>query len=47
MLLSKFAVCDSKKSTFIKEQEAKGLLRELTEIKLPILSDLSIANILL
>ena len=26
MLLSKFAVCDSKKLTFIKEQEAIGLL---------------------
>ena len=29
MLLSKFAVCDSKKSKFIKEQEASGLLRSL------------------
>ena len=29
MLLSKCAVCGSKKSKFIKEQEAKGLLSSL------------------
>ena len=29
MLLSKCAVCDSKKSKFIKKQEARGLLRSL------------------
>ena len=29
ILLSKFAVCDSKKSKFIKEQEASGLLNSL------------------
>ena len=29
MLLSKCAVCDSKKSKFIKEQEASGLLSNL------------------
>ena len=29
MLLSKFAVCDSKKSKVIKEQEASGLLSSL------------------
>ena len=29
MLLSKCALCDSKKSKFIKEQEAKGLLSTL------------------
>ena len=29
MLLSKCAVCDSKKSEFIKEQEASGLLSSL------------------
>ena len=29
MLLSKCAVCGSQKSRFIKEQEAKGLLRSL------------------
>ena len=34
MLLSKCAVCDSKKSTFINEQEASGLLSSLG-IKIP------------
>ena len=29
MLLSKCAICDSKKSRFIKNQEAKGLLNHL------------------
>ena len=29
MLLSKFEVCDSKKSRFIKEQESSGLLSSL------------------
>ena len=29
MLLSKYAVCDSKKSKFAKEQEAAGLWRSL------------------
>ena len=29
MMLSKCAVCDSKKSKFIKEQQAKGLLSNL------------------
>ena len=29
MLLSKCAVCDSKKSKFIEQQEASGLLRSL------------------
>ena len=29
MLFSKFAVCDTKKSKFIKEQEASGLLSSL------------------
>ena len=32
MLLSKCAVCNSKKSKFLKEQEAKGLLSKLTGI---------------
>ena len=45
MLLSKCAVYDSKKSKFIKEQEARGLLSKLTGIEIPILSDLTIANI--
>ena len=35
MLLSKYAVCDSKKSQFIKEQEASGLLSSLG-IKAPL-----------
>ena len=46
MLLSKCAVCNSKKSKFIKEQTAKGLLSNLTGIKIPTLSDLPIVNIL-
>ena len=29
MLLSKYAVCDSKKSKFLQEQEASGLLSSL------------------
>ena len=40
-------MCDSKKSKFIKEQEARGLLTKLTGMKVPILSYLLIANILL
>ena len=44
MLLSKCAVCISKKSKFIKEQEAKGLLSKLTRMKVLIFSDLPIAN---
>ena len=46
MVLSKCAVCDRKKSKFIKEQEARGFLTKLTGIKVPILTDLPIANIL-
>ena len=34
-LLSKYAVCDSKKLKFIKQQEASGLLSNL-EIKTPL-----------
>ena len=44
MFLSKCAVYHSKKSKFIKQQEARGLLSNLTGIKVPILSDLPIAN---
>ena len=40
MLLSKCAVYDSKKSIFIKDQEARGL----SKLKVLILSDLPIAN---
>ena len=44
MLLSKCAICTSKKSTFIKSQEAKGLLSNLgikTPLsKVPMLGDI-------
>ena len=44
MLLSKCAICDIKKSRFIKSQEAKGLLSNLgvrTPLsKVPILDDI-------
>ena len=46
MVTSNCAVCGSKNLRFIKEQEASVLLRNLTGIKVPILSDLTIANIL-
>ena len=46
MLLSKCAVCDSEKSKFIKDQKARRLLSKFTGIKVLILSDLPIANIL-
>ena len=43
-LLSKFAICNSKKSRFMKEQEAKGLLSSLglkTPLsKIPLLGDI-------
>ena len=35
MILSKCAICNSKKSKFIKQQEAKGLLSKLG-IKIPL-----------
>ena len=44
VLLSKCAVCSSKKSRFIKEQEAKGLLSNLG-IKTP-LSKIPLLNVL-
>ena len=44
MILSKYAICSSKKSRFIKNQEAKGLLSNLgirTPLsKVPILGDI-------
>ena len=44
MILSKYAIFGSKKSGFLKHQEAKGLLRKLgiktTLSKVPILGDL-------
>ena len=45
MFKSNCEVCDGKKSIFIKEQEATGLLSKLARIKVPILSDLPISNI--
>ena len=47
MLLSKCAVCDNIKMKFIKEEEARGLLSKLTGIKVTVLNDLPIANILI
>ena len=44
MLLSKCIVSHGKKSNFVKEQEARGLLSKLN--KIPILIDLFIGNIL-
>ena len=45
MILSKYGICCSKKSRFIKNQEAKGLLSELglrkSLSKVPILGDIS------
>ena len=46
MLLSKYVVCDSKKSNFIKEQEFRRLFSKLTGIKMLIISDLPIINTL-
>ena len=43
-LLSKYAVCNSKKSKYLKEEEAKELISYLTGRKIPILSDLPILN---
>ena len=44
MVLSKCAICNSKKSRFIKNQEAKGLLSNLVLMtplsKVPILGDI-------
>ena len=47
MLLSKCSVCNGKKLKFLKEQAARGLLINLTGVKLPVLSDLPIPNTLL
>ena len=43
MLLSTCPVCNSKKSKFIKEQEAKGLLGNLLGAKIPILGDIPLS----
>ena len=37
MLSSKCAMCNNKKLKFIREQQAKGLLSNLEELKIPIL----------
>ena len=46
IVLSKCAICDSKKSRFIKNKEARGLLSNLSVrtplIKVPILGDISL-----
>ena len=46
ILLSKFPVFDSKKSTFFKELEAKGLLGILVGAKILILGDIPLVNTL-
>ena len=46
MLLSKYAVCNSKKLKFLKEQEARGALSNLLVVKVPILSDIPVLNTL-
>ena len=46
MLLSKCAVFNSKKPNFIKEQKTRGLLTNLTGIKISILGDLPLTNTL-
>ena len=46
MLSSKCAVCNSKKSKFLKKQEARGLLSNLLGAKVPILGDIPIVNTL-
>ena len=40
MLLSNCIVCNSKKTKFLKEQEAKGLLGNFPGAKIPILGDI-------
>ena len=46
MLLSRCVVRNSKKSKFLKEQEARRILSNLLGIKVPILSDIPIVNTL-
>ena len=46
ILLSKLAVCNSKKSKFVKEQQARGLLSKLTGVKIPTLNDLPLMKTL-
>ena len=44
MFLLKCSVCNSKKLKFLKEQEARGLLSNLTRVKIPVLSELPLLN---
>ena len=46
MLLSNCAVCEGKKSRFIKEEEASKLLVNMLGTKIPVLGDISLANML-
>ena len=46
MLLSKCSACNSKKSKFPKEREARGLLSNLLGVKVPILGDIPEVNTL-
>ena len=46
MLLSKCAVCNSKKYKFLKEQGAKQLLGNLLGVKTPVLGDIPLVNTL-
>ena len=46
MPLSKCSVCNNKKSKFIKEQEAKGLLGNFLGAKILILGDIPLVNTL-
>ena len=40
MVLSNSAICGSRKSRFVKEKEASGLLGNLLWTKIPVLGDL-------
>ena len=44
MVLSQCSVRNSKKSKFLKEQEARGLLSNLTGVKISILIDLPLLS---
>ena len=46
MILSKYAVCDSKKARFVEKQETSGLLSNL-EIKTPLNKILLVGPLLL
>ena len=46
MFLSKYSVCNSKKSKFLKEQEGRGLWSNLTGVKISSLSDLLLLDAL-